>query len=122
MEEGEEDPGKNLVERWGRRRDAPLSEEEGGGGVVEWKELSSPRPLQCCSDRNASFAAFCAPWGLPVGWEPRVFPPYLWALLVIITPSSNTHPTPTRAKIIIIRGDNPVFGTASAQRLKGLWA
>lgn len=59
------------------------------------------------------------PGGFLAGWEPKVLPPYLWALLVINTPSSNTHPTPTYAKIIMMQGDSPVFGTTSAQRLKG---
>lgn len=59
-----DDPGRNLVEPWGRR--CSSLEEVNGGGVLEWKPREVSRAPSVLV-RNASFRSLCAPWGLP-GW------------------------------------------------------
>lgn len=60
---------------------------------------SSSWSLQCSSDRNASFRALCAPWGLPGRLGTQGVSSLSLGHVGENTPSNNTHPTPTCAKI-----------------------
>jgi hypothetical protein len=117
------DPGKKPGRAVGEKEMLLFQRRWMWAGPQSGRSLgSSSWPLQCSSDRNASFRALCAPWGLPdrlgtQGVSSLSLGP------VGEQHSLQQHPLhPHLCKNIIMRGDNPVFGTTSTQRPRGLWA